>query len=86
MDHPLHTITYVADIDRVLVIMAHVLPTPVTSPAATTAPSSVSGDTEDSNNSPLPSSGQSGVSATFTPKLTCHILDAPNVRMFILTR
>lgn len=26
MDHPLHTITYVADIDHVLVIMAHILP------------------------------------------------------------
>ena len=43
MDHPLHTITYVADIDHVLVIMAHVRPQPPPQPP----PQSPTSDTDD---------------------------------------
>ena len=57
MDHPLHTVTYVADIDNVLVIMAH----------RATHPSS-----------PTINSKEEG--GGHTPKLNCHILEAPNVR------
>ena len=56
MDHPLHTVTYVADIDNVLVIMAH----------RATHPSS-----------PTINSTEEG--GGHTPKLNCHILEAPNV-------
>lgn len=61
MEHPLHTISYVADIEGVLVIMAHLGPVldPSSSPST---PDRV------------------GVSVgSYTPKITCHVLDAENV-------
>ena len=61
MEHPLHSIAYVADIDGVLVIMAHVRPY--------LEPSSPQ-DTEQN---------QSIETTGFTPKMTCHVLDAADV-------
>ncbi len=65
MDHPLHTITYVADIDHVLVIMAHVSPplVPHAPPRATNG----GGET--------PTEGE----AKYIPKMTCHVLDSSDV-------
>ena len=60
MEHPLHTISYVADIEGVLVIMAHVGPT---DSACSTH------DSDDVSE------------ATYTPKTTCHVLDAENVSL-----
>ena len=66
MEHPLHTITYVADIEGVLVIMAHLGPA-LESNSACSTPDSV------------------GISeATYTPKITCHVLDAENVSVCML--
>ena len=63
MEHPLHTITYVADIDRVLVIMAHIRPPPLSSPAHQTSGSNGRGEGE----------------KKYIPKMTCHVLDIENV-------
>ncbi len=66
MEHPLHTISYVADIEGVLVIMAHLGPVldPSSSPST---PDRV------------------GVSVgSYTPKITCHVLDAENVSIFFV--
>lgn len=61
MEHPLHTISYVADIEGVLVIMAHL------------------GPVLDPNSSPS-TPDRVGVSVgSYTPKITCHVLDAENV-------
>lgn len=61
MEHPLHTISYVADIEGVLVIMAHL------------------GPVLDPNSSPS-TPDRVGVSeGSYTPKITCHVLDAANV-------
>ncbi len=66
MDHPLHTITYVADIDHVLVIMAYVRPPPISRRAPPTSP---------------PASENNGEEEVtkFIPKMTCHVLDTANV-------
>ena len=65
MDHPLHTITYVADIDRVLVIMAHILPQrPPPSQHAAPQTNGASGEAEEYK---------------YIPKMTCHVLDSSNV-------
>lgn len=78
MSHPLHTITYVADIDSVLVIMAHVQPTLI--PPPTVHPNS---DDPDPNSLPDGQEREITDSATtnsgYIPKLTCHVLDAANV-------
>lgn len=63
MVHPLHTISYVADIDNVLVIMAHILP--VCDPASPLITTSV----QNKENS----------ITSYTPKMTCHVLDTDNV-------
>ena len=66
MEHPLHTISYVADIDNVLVIMAHIVPAPETvvqSPVDETC--TIENKEEVVNN--------------YTPKMTCHVLDTDNV-------
>ena len=61
MEHPLHTISYVADIEGVLVIMAHL------GPAL-------------DFNSALSSPDRTGVSeGSYTPKITCHVLECENV-------
>lgn len=70
MEHPLHTISYVADIDNVLVVMAHILPAPepvLQSPVDETFP--MENKEEMVNN--------------YTPKMTCHVLDTNNVRMLV---
>ena len=65
MEHPLHTISYVADIEGVLVIMAHL------------------GPVLDPNSSPS-TPDRVGVSeGSYTPKITCHVLDAENVSNII---
>ena len=66
MEHPLHTISYVADIDNVLVMMAHVLPTCTSD---TTPPSPVTTPVENSEE----------IITSYTPKMTCHVLDTENV-------
>lgn len=68
MEHPLHTITYVADIDHVLVIMAHIQPPPLTSPAPSLA------DGAEVTTPPV---------AKYIPKMTCHVLDTPNVSVLL---
>lgn len=73
MDHPLHTITYVADIDHVLVIMAHVRPPPLPNPAPRTAPSASGPPT--ANGAAETTEGES----KYIPKMTCHVLDSSNV-------
>lgn len=69
MDHPLHTITYVADIDHVLVIMAHIRPPPVTSPTP-----------QASNGTGEAMTPPSMAEMKYIPKMTCHVLDTANVR------
>lgn len=61
MEHPLHTISYVADIDGVLVIMAHLGPV-VDSSSVVTSPDGVGASI-----------------GSYTPKITCHVLDTDNV-------
>ena len=72
MDHPLHTITYVADIDRVLVIMAHVHPPSPASPTAHSADNGVGG-------TPQEGEGEEEAETKYIPKMTCHVLDTSNV-------
>lgn len=61
MEHPLHTISYVADIEGVLVIMAHL------------------GPALDPNSAPS-TPDRVGVSeGSYTPKITCHVLECENV-------
>lgn len=64
MEHPLHTISYVADIDNVLVIMAHVIPTSDPTPLSPVA---------------TPVENREELVASYTPKMTCHVLDTENV-------
>lgn len=65
MEHPLHTISYVADIDNVLVIMAHIIPD---------TPSEVPQSPTDH-----PSQSEGEELSSYTPKMTCHVLDTENV-------
>ena len=64
MEHPLHTISYVADIDNVLVVMAHVVPVADSAP-----PSPVT----------TPVENREELVESYTPKMTCHVLDTENV-------
>ena len=64
MEHPLHTIAYVADIDNVLVVMAHVVPV-----ADSTPPSPVT----------TPVENREELVESYIPKMTCHVLDTDNV-------
>ncbi len=73
MDHPLHTITYVADIDRVLVIMAHVRPSAQASPDPSPADSADSGVGEEGSGANAAGDGK------YIPRMTCHVLDTANV-------
>ncbi len=67
MVHPLHSISYVADIDNVLVMMAHVLPvSDSVSPSPSDAPDHI----------------KDKVVTSYTPKMTCHVLDTENVSYF----
>ena len=83
MDHPLHTITYVADIDRVLVIMAHVRPPPLpqpASPAPTSSAPTSPADSADNGVGETPEEGEGGDGeGQYIPKMTCHVLDTANV-------
>ena len=62
MVHPLHTISYVADIESVLVVMAHKTPPPPAQPAS------------------RPGSTPTSPSELPSVKMTCHVLDTPDVR------
>ncbi len=64
MVHPLHTISYVADIDNVLVMMAHVQPVYESTPPSPTL---------------TPVQNKEKIVPTYTPKMTCHVLDTENV-------
>lgn len=66
MEHPLHTISYVADIDNVLVMMAHVLPTSDTTPLSPVT---------------TPVENSMEIISSYTPKMTCHVLDTENVSL-----
>ena len=68
MEHPLHTISYVADIDNVLVVMAHVVPV-----ADSTPPSPVT----------TPVENREELVESYIPKMTCHVLDTDNVSVFV---
>ena len=79
MSHPLHTITYVADIDSVLVIMAHVQPMLIIS-------STPRHNSDDPDLNPPPDAQEGEVTESvacsrYVPKLTCHVLDAANVSL-----
>lgn len=65
MEHPLHTISYVADIEGVLVIMAHL------------------GPALDPSSSPSTPDGVGVNEISYTPKITCHVLDTDNVSICI---
>jgi len=67
MEHPLHTISYVADIDNVLVVMAHVIPT------------TTEGVPQSPVTTPTENKVEPGVG--YTPKMTCHVLDTENVSL-----
>ena len=98
MDHPLHTITYVADIDRVLVLMAHVSapasPAPTPSTAAdrdTRIPPEGEGEEEGGGGDGERGGGGDGErgggggggEANYVPKMTCHVLDTANVSLCV---
>ncbi len=69
MEHPLHTITYVADIDSVLVIMAR-RHQPQTEEASQTAPGAEpeGKDEGEAREEPQP-----------MQRMTCHVLESGNV-------